>query len=200
MNNGESDRRANLRTSIGKVKEISKTSRLEKQFVGLLAERLRAKKIPYQFESANLLTFTFRTDVLGKCGQSACRAGIFAKTVIFMVKTGIPSPDPGCLKCMNGYVSAVNTLYGRNKNRFMGRLWFHGGTMVYQMVHLCGRIDAVDRILVRELLNTAVKGVRRFHEALEESGYLEHYEEVHQKHDSRRDQKTMVMPAELFLS
>jgi hypothetical protein len=200
MNNDESDWRANLLTSIGKVQETSKLSRLEKQFVAFLAERLRANKIPYQLGSANLLIFTFRTDVLGKCGQSECRAGIFAKTVIFMVKTGIPSPYPDCSKCTNGYVSAVNALYGRTKDRFMGRVWFHGGAMVYEMVYLCGRIDAVDRFLVRDLLNTAVNGVRRFLEELEESGYLEHYKEVHLKHDCRQDQTSMVMPADLFLS
>jgi hypothetical protein len=170
-----------LRISVGKKKESTKTSRLERQFIGLLMEHLRVKRTAYQMETTNVLSFQFRTDVLGKCGNATCRVGIYAKTIVFMVRTGIPSPEPDCMKCLNSYMAAVNSLYYRDWDRVIGRVWFHTGAMVYQLIHLCGRRDAVDYALVRELINTAIREVRRFHEAVQESGFLEHCEEVHQK-------------------
>jgi hypothetical protein len=170
-----------LRISVGKKKESTKTSKLERQFIGLLTEHLRVKRTVYQVETSNVVSFQFRTDVLGKCGNATCRVGIFAKTIVFMVRTGIPSPEPDCMKCLNSYTTAVNSLYCRDWDRVIGRVWFHTGVMIYQLIHLCGRRDAVDQALVRELINTAIREVRRFHEAAQESGFLEHCEEVHQK-------------------
>jgi hypothetical protein len=170
-----------LKISVGRKKEASKTSRLEKQFIGLLTEYLRIKRTAYQLETSNVASFRFRTDVLGKCGDASCRVGIFAKTIVFMVRTGIPAPEPDCMKCLVGYTSAVNSLYCRDWNRFTGRVWFHTGVIVYQLIHLCGGRDAVDQALVRELINTAIREVRRFHETVQESGFLAHCEEVHQK-------------------
>jgi hypothetical protein len=170
-----------LRIIVGKKKESAKTSRLERQFIGLLMEHLRVKRTAYQLETSNVVSFQFRTDVLGKYGDASCRVGIFAKTIVFIVKTGIPSPEPDCMRCLNSYTTAVNSLYCRDWNRFTGRVWFHTGAMVYQLIHLCGRNDSVDQSLVRELINTAIREVRLFHEAVQESGFLKHCEEVHQK-------------------
>lgn len=170
-----------MRIRVGKKKESAKTSRLERQFIGLLTEHLRVKRTSHQVETSNVVSFQFRTDVLGRCGDSSCRVGIFAKTIVFMVRTEIPSPEPDCMKCLNSYMTAVNSLYNRDWDLVIGRVWFHTGVMVYQLIHLCGKRDAVDQALVRELINTAIREVRRFHEAVQESGFLEHCEEVHQK-------------------
>ena len=176
---------------MGKQKEpTTKTSGLEKQFMGLLTEYLRVKRTVYQVETSNILSFQFHTDVMGKCGDASCRAGIFAKTIVFMVRTGIPAPEPDCMKCLNSYTAAVNSLYCGEWNRFMGRVWFYAGAMVYQLIHICGRRDAIDQALVRELINTAITEVRRFHEAAQESGFLEHYEEMHIKQICREETET----------
>lgn len=170
-----------MKTSVGKKKESNKASRLEKLFMGLLTERLRIKRTAYNLENSNVASFRFHTDVLGKWGDASCRVGIFAKTIVFMVRTGIPAPEPDCIKCLTGYTTAVNSLYCREWNRFMGRIWFHSGSMVYQLIHLCGGRKEVDRVFVRELLNTAIMEVRRFHEAVQESGFLGHCKEAHHK-------------------
>ena len=184
-----------MRIGLGKKKETTKTSMLERQFIALLTEHLRVKKTMYQVETSNVLSFQFRTDVLGRCGDASCRVGIFAKSIVFTVRTGIPSPEPDCMKCLNSYTTAVNSLYSGDWNRFIGRGWFYAGAMVYQLIHICGRRDAIDQPLVRELINTAITEVRRFHEAVQESGFLEHYEESHQKQMPSEGPETRVKPA-----
>jgi hypothetical protein len=147
-------------------------SRLERQFIGLLTEQLRIKKLVYQSENPNEVSFTFRTDVLGKYGTALCRAGIFAKTVVFSVELGIPSPDTACHRCVCDHALMLNRLYDMEKNRFIGRVSFHSGRMLYKLIQLCSKNASLDQVLVRHLFNTMVKEVRRVHEAMEESGLL----------------------------
>lgn len=168
-----------MRVTIGRNKVITKAGRLEKRFIGVLTAQLRAKKILYQVEDPNVVSFMFRTDVMGKCGKASCRVGMFAKTIVFMVKIGIPSPNPECMKCVSDYAMLVNNLYSRDSNQFIGRVWFHNAKMVYQLIHLCRKNDSIDQVFMRDMINTTVKEVRWFHEALEESGLLEHFGEAH---------------------
>jgi len=161
-----------LKLSIGRSRETAKISRLERLFIGLLTEHLRIKKLVYRSESPNEVSFMFRTDVLGNYGKASCRAGIFAKTVVFKVELGISAPDPACCQCVSEHALMLNRLYALEKNRFIGRVSFHSGRMVYKLIQLCSRNASIDQVLVRDLFNTTVKEVRRVHEAMEESGLL----------------------------